>query len=376
MDGVIILSFGLLGYAFFLYPLILRRMARPDAVDSVQHPEDQPSVSVLLSVYNEAEVIERKIENFLALEYPPDRLELIIVSDGSGDGTDDLARRAASGHEGMVRLLRQEGRLGKTSALNMAASEARGDILFFTDADSMLKKDCLTMLMRPFADPAVGLAGGRSLYVDDYGRETAGSIYRRYEEMLKQREGDAFGIVGADGAVYAMRKELYSALPPEYINDLLHPVQVVLAGKKAVGVPEALITERSEESDNRTELARQTRMMAQAWLIFGKHARPLLAAGRYGFFWQFISHKVIRWLAVPLMLAGALAAVFSHGFLAQTALWSLGAIALMSALGSKGAGGRLSRAAWLFMLQSAAAMLGLYRLIKGDKFVTWTPRAN
>ncbi len=372
---VLLLCLILPAYAFCGYPLLLALLDRPpakpgrDPVDAT----DPPSISVLLSVYNEQAAIARKIENFLELEYPADKLEMLVVSDGSTDATEDMA---APYLDERVRLLRQDGRRGKTAALNLAASQAGGELLFFTDADAMLRADCLRRLAGAFADPAVGLAGGRSLYLDGNGRETAGSMYRRYEEWIKEREGRLWGIAGADGAVYALRRELYAPLPPECINDLIHPVQAVLAGKKAVAVPGALALEPASESGGGSELARQTRIMAQSWLIALRCTPELLRHRRWGFLWQFFSHKILRWLVLPLLGLAAALALRLPGTLPALTLAGMAALCPAAWLGFRGKGGRLCRAAWLFLVQSLAAMLGLFRLARGDRFVTWTPKGQ
>ncbi|MDL2274589.1 glycosyltransferase [Desulfosarcina sp. OttesenSCG-928-G10] len=363
------LSAILLIYPLFLYPLLLALPwgRRRSAVRS--HFAEVPHVSMLLSVFNEKDVIAQKINNFLALDYPLDRLELIIVSDGSDDGTDDIVGALASER---IRLLRQEGRGGKTLALNRAAKEARGDILFFTDADSMLKNDCITQLTAFFADPDVGLVSGRSVYVGNDGRETTGSLYRRYEEWLKEREGRRYGIAGADGAVYALRKELYRPLPSDIINDLVHPIQVVLAGKRALAHPDALVCEPGEEGN--AEFSRQTRIMAQSWHVFLHYVYALVKEKRHGFLWQFISHKILRWIALPLLFVFAISALALPGVIPGFGL--SGAIVGFVLAGFGNRAGTAGRVCRLFVLQSAAGIYGLFRLWRGASFVTWKPRQN
>ena len=379
MTVLLIFSLGLLAYALAGYPLALRLLSGRKGAKSEAFPplsadfSALPPVSMLLSVYNEDTIIDRKLDNFLRLAYPRDRLELIVVSDGSTDTTDAIVRGR---NEPGVLLLRQEGRLGKSSALNLAAQHARGDLLFFTDADSMLRPDCLARIARPFADPMVGLAGGRSLYLDEHGRETVGGLYRRYEEWIKEKEGRLAGIVGADGAVYAMRRELFTPLDPACINDFLHPIQVILAGSKAVAVPDALIAEAGVHEGSRAELARQTRIMAQSWLIALRYVPVLLRNRRWGFLWQFVSHKILRWLILPLLSLCAVSALATPGLIPALVLAGLAGLSAFSWLGARGRGGWGGKAAWLVMVQSLAAMRGLFSLTRGERFVTWTPKGQ
>lgn len=378
MSAIFWCSIFMLVYPLAVYPAILGVLSVIGimAGGGKSRKKDGPaahSVSMVLSVYNEAATIKEKISNFLALDYPADKLELIVVSDGSDDGTDELVAACACPR---VKLLRQEGRLGKTSALNLAVASAKGDLLFFTDADSMLAADCMTRITAPFADAETGLVSGRSIYHDADGRENEGSLYRRYEEWQKEREGRLFGIAGADGAVYAMRRELYSPLPPEYINDLLHPVQTVLAGKKALTRPDAVVFEPGMNPEGGAEFIRQTRIMAQSWLIFLKMFPALARKRRWGYLWQLTSHKLLRWLSFVFILTAMLTAPALPLWLSGLFFAGLFIFAVAAILGARGSGGLPGRLVWLFSLQGLAALNGLYRLARGEQFVTWQPRGS
>ena len=366
-----------LAYPLLVYPLLLDICCRyRGRKNSCQSNADTPlpTVSILLSVYNETATIQAKIDNFLALDYPADRLELLIVSDGSDDGTDAIV---VANESGRIRLLRQEGRLGKTAALNLAAGQATGDIIFFTDADSMLASNAVTLLVRPLLASGIGLTSGRSVYLDAQGNETAGSFYRRYEEWQKNREGQLWGIPGADGAAYAMKKALYTPLPPRYINDLLHPVQMILAGQQAITLPEALVYEAATENSPITEFSRQTRIMAQSWRIFCSQLFPLVRARKWGFIWQFVSHKTLRWLGLPAMLLlGVTSVCLLPASLPLLALLGLATICLCAWLGLKGKADLPGRICLLFILQGLAALNGLWHCIRGNTFTTWKPRGK
>ncbi len=384
MNVLLIACLFLLAYPLFIYPpllALLSRTGRKRTIEARTADPFTPAVSVLLSVYNEEAALPEKLRNFAGLDYPADCLEFLVVSDGSTDGTDDLVRRPASHPNARnVRLLRQEGRAGKTAALNLAAAQARGEILVFTDADALFAPDSLRRLIEPFRDPAVGLTSGRSIYLDAAGRESAGSFYRRFEEWLKEKEGRLFGIAGADGAIYALRADLYASLPPAYINDFIHPFQTALAGRRSLAVPAARAIEPAPEAGAAAELARQTRIMAQSWRICLDFCGALLRARRFGFFWQIVSHKILRWIALPLLvlvaLLSLLSALFQTGILAALSLAGCVVFALAAGLGAFDLGGLLGRAAWLFLIQAAAAMSGLARLRRGEAFITWRPRGN
>ncbi len=378
MTALFWISVFLLVYPLILYPLclmLLQRIRPFFAPQPTDNHEDLPFVSILLSVFNEEDVIEEKVENFLALDYPQDKLELLIISDQSTDSTEEcILRHAPLGSvlAQRIRLLRQEERAGKTKALNRAALEARGDIFFFTDADSMLHADALRRIVAPFSNTQVGLVSGRSVYRDEHGQESTGSAYRRYEEWLKEYEGQLHGIAGADGAIYAMRKELYQALPHKIINDLVHPIQAVLAGKKALAMPSALVSEPAEDDAN--AFARQTRIMAQSWHVFFSYMLPLAQAKQWGFLWQFFSHKILRWLTLVWLFLLGFSALLATGIWPALGLLGLGALLVAAALGEKAKTiGRICR---LFLVQGAAGLYGLIRLLKGEAFVTWNPKGK
>ncbi len=367
----------LLVYPLVIYPfvlIILQKINKYNSPHIHQLEENLPFVSILLSAYNEEKVIADKLNNFLELDYPKDKLEFIIISDESTDETDAIIKTYIEKENHTIeriRLIRQEPREGKTTALNKASTEAKGEILFFTDADSMLHKNAMRKIVSPFVDPNVGLVSGRSVYRDDNGNETAGSVYRQYEEWLKNYEGLLFGIAGADGGIYAMRKELYTKLPTKIINDLAHPIQVILANKKALAKTDAIISEPAEDDSN--AFARQTRIMTQSWYVFFTYFKPLLENKCYGFLWQFFTHKILRWLAIVWLVFFTISAFFAEGIF--PILGILGVIALITCayLGEKAKiFGRISR---LFMLQSLAGIYGLIRLWQGEMFVTWNPKS-
>jgi cellulose synthase/poly-beta-1,6-N-acetylglucosamine synthase-like glycosyltransferase len=329
----------------------------------------------VLSVYNEEAVIRDKIGNFRAIEYPPNRLEFLIISDGCEDRTEEIIRDLL---DDRIRLLVQEQRGGKTRALNRGAAEARGEILVFTDANSMFDHDAIRKLVRHFGDQSVGLVSGRSLYLDSANQaEQAGGGYRAYEEWIKELESRTGSIAGADGAIYALRRDLYEPLLPQQINDFIHPVQVVLKGYRAISDPGSICREVVDEKYG-DELRRQTRIMAQSWLIYLSQIGPLLGRGRFWYAWQLTSHKFLRWLTLPFLLAllGAGLTLFRDGAIYAIVCAAVALGSLLALVGAIGRGGRIARFAYLFFLLHAAALYGFFRLVSGNQYTTWNPRTN
>jgi cellulose synthase/poly-beta-1,6-N-acetylglucosamine synthase-like glycosyltransferase len=217
------LTLGLLLYSYAVYPLVLVCLParRPESAEASEGEWRWPSVSVLVSVYNEEKVIAAKVANFLACHYDGPS-EILIVSDGSTDHTTDVIRPLASDR---VKLLVKDRREGKGVAMNFAVAHTRGTILVFTDANAFFGPDALSELVGPFRDPKIGLVTGWTVYTGG----PTGSMYERYERSLKQLESRSGVVAGADGAIYAMRKSLWREHPPELINDFLHPMVVALA---------------------------------------------------------------------------------------------------------------------------------------------------
>jgi cellulose synthase/poly-beta-1,6-N-acetylglucosamine synthase-like glycosyltransferase len=365
-------SLAVLLYAFVGYPVLVRIGAAVWGKKILRDQSSVPRISVLLSVYNEESVIGQKIENFLALDYPEDRIDLLVISDGCTDQTEEIVRSCATTR---VRLFIQEERGGKTLALNRGALEATGEILVFTDANSMFRPESIRKLVAPFADATVGLVSGRSIYVDSVGNETLGGVYRRYEEWIKEGESRLFSIVGADGAIYALRRDVFEPLKPEFINDLLHPIQVVSKGLKAVSEPWAVVVEAAED-DGEAELKRQTRIMAQSWHVCLRHLGGIIREGQYGYAWQVVSHKILRWIALPMLGGLGLSAFFGlFDFFPTLSFTGLFCLIVFAWMGAKGKGG-IARVAWVFVVLHWAALVGLYKFIVGENFVIWEPRTS
>ena len=296
-----------LGYIYAGYPLLCALLARvlgrrPLAAATVQD-EDLPRVSVITAAFNEAAHIGATITNKLAQDYPRDRLEVLVVSDASEDRTDKIVAGFAA--EG-VRLLRQEPRAGKTSALNLGVPETTGDIVVFADANSLYAPNALRELVAPFADPEVGYVTGRMVYRAADGSLTgeACSAYMRYENQLRAWETQLGSIVGVDGGVDAVRRELYVAMSPDQLPDFVLPLSVREGGRRVIYTPRALLYEEALASA-RDEFRMRVRVSLRAWHAL-RDKSALFNPLRYGLFaWQLFSHKLLRYLA-PVFQLGAL----------------------------------------------------------------------
>jgi hypothetical protein len=369
------LAVALLFYTWIGYPLLLRllgaRRRRPGARAAAR-----PSLSVVVAAFNEAQWILRKIDGTLAQRYPARRLEVIVVSDGSTDGTDALVSRHP---DPRVRLVRQEPRAGKSAALNRGVAAARGDVLVFTDANALFGPDALARLAAPFADPRVGMVSGQGLYAAAGGDARAvASGYVRYEALIRKGESALGFQASADGAIYALRRSLYRELRAIEVNDFLHPIQAALEGYESRFDPDAYTVE-PPSSGGGQEFRRHVRIVAQGMHLLRRWLPPLVAARRWRAVWMLVSHRALRWTTMPA-LATALAAnvaLLDHGAFYGASLAGQAAFYALALAGcaAEHAGRGLGRLAlpYYFCLVTAAGVAGFARFLRGGVQAVWAP---
>lgn len=367
-------SILLLAYPYLIYPLILRCVTCSKVPFPVPNGDSLlPAVSLILSVYNEEKVIDAKIDNFIALDYPSDRIEFLIVSDGSTDQTDQLVMNR---QQKSIQLIRQ-GREGKTAALNRAVEQSNADILVFTDANTFFAHDAVLKLIAPFGDSTVGLVSGLVLPL---GSETGEGLFGRFETYLKRRESALGLIAGADGAIYAIRRSLYTSLAPRIINDFIHPMQTAIAGYRSVLANDAIAYEESEDDPER-EFFRQKRMVNQAFAIVVEMFPMLVSSGQYGLVWVLLSHKLMRWFHVPLMVMFVICSIWL-AFITGLPVMLLPAV-LYITIGAVGKYFPATRKRlpfidllYKFQLVHLAYLFGIIESIQGHSAVVWNPRGG
>jgi cellulose synthase/poly-beta-1,6-N-acetylglucosamine synthase-like glycosyltransferase len=363
-------------YAYFGYPATLALATRRKVVER-RTEGALPTVSVIVAAFNEEACVGRKLLNLLRHDYPDAQMEVIVVSDGSTDRTDAIV---ASITDPRVRLLRQPERAGKNLALNRGVAVAHGDILVFTDANAMLAPGALRRLVAPFTDPAVGLVTGQGLYgeMGDDTPRVVSNAYVRYESFLKRREAALGFVAAADGALYAMRRDLYRSLPPNWVHDLFHPIDVALRGRLARFEPGAFTVEPPSPDAGR-EFQRHVRIIAQGFVVFLAHAPRLLRAGRLKELWMLASHRALRWTSAVFLLVALgtnVALVDDHALYAGT----MAAQVLFYGLAAAGAVAerlairvRLMALPYYFCVVSAAGVGGFVRFLAGSGHTTWQP---
>jgi cellulose synthase/poly-beta-1,6-N-acetylglucosamine synthase-like glycosyltransferase len=374
VGSLILALYPLLGYPL-LIGLLGRLRPRP-----VGRQPCSPSVTVLVPAYNEAECIAQTLENLLQQRYPTERLQIIVVSDGSDDGTDDIVRRyAARG----VQLLRREPRRGKAAGLNAAMHQARGDVIVFSDANARFAPDAVALLAENFADPRVGYATGQLNVLHRAGNETGegASRYIRYENWLRLSESRAGSVIGVNGGVDAMRRALYRDVPDDQITDFVLPLQVIAAGYRVVYDPRARSSEEANEelgSEFRMRVRVALRALRGLWYmrrVLNPLVYPLAA-------FCVISHKLLRYLTFLFLIAAfvtsALLATRSSAF---RLLWELQVVALgLAALGLlRGLPSSVRRFTGLasyFLVSNAAFAVATLRFLRGESMATWRPRGG
>jgi cellulose synthase/poly-beta-1,6-N-acetylglucosamine synthase-like glycosyltransferase len=299
----------LIFHTYVGYPLLLHVIVLFTSRERQTDEHYLPAVSMLVAAYDEEAIIEEKLKNFHALDYPRDRLQILIGSDGSGDRTNEIVQKYA---DDKIRLIPFPQRRGKAAVLNDIAGMAQGDILVFSDANSMYSADAIRRLVWFFVDGHVGGVCGRLRLVNADGQLEADGerLYWDYENHLKYLEGKIKTVFGANGAIYAIRRELFSALPTQnvVIDDFLIPMRIVRAGYEVVYEKEALVWECTSP-DVRSEFQRKVRIGAGNFHGV-REILPLLNPLRGFVAFGLWSHKIIRWI-VPFLLI----VVFSANFL-------------------------------------------------------------
>jgi cellulose synthase/poly-beta-1,6-N-acetylglucosamine synthase-like glycosyltransferase len=371
---------AVLAYTYAGFPLlVLARAAvrpRPYRTGDVR-----PPVSVLIAAHNEATAIGPKLESVLAAAYPGGRREVIVASDGSDDGTEEVVRRYEDRGVRLVALPR----VGKAAALNRAIAVATGEVLVFTDANSALEPDAVTALVRPFADPTVGGVAGDQRYRrrGDEAAVTGGERrYWDFDRLLKVAESRAGNAISATGALYAVRRELVGEVPEGVTDDFATSTGVIAAGARLVFAPDAVAWEPVAASGE-VEFGRKVRVMTRG-LRGVLVRRELLDVRRHGFYAvQLASHKVLRRLmVVPLaVLAVASPALWRRGRLyrlatvGQVLFYGAGAAGLLAgSSGRRRARGRLLAIPAFFCLVNAASVKACWNLVTGRRIDRWEPQ--
>lgn len=366
-----------IGYVYVGYPLLLTLLASMKRRHTKNGNGYRPKVTIIVAAHNEEKVIAKKMENILALEYPKGRLNAIIVSDGSTDRTAEIVRRREGNG---IRLITQHERLGKTACQNLAAEAADGEILVFSDANAIYRRDTITKLVQHFSEDHVGCVCGELRYKND-STSNAGDgeeLYWRYERFLKEKESRLSSLIGVNGSVYAIRRDCYVPLDDGLISDLVEPLLIYMKGFRIVYEKEA-ISEEDSNNHVEDELKRKVRIVTRG--IRGLfYTKSLLNPFKWGIFSiQIISHKLLRWLAPYLLLAVFVSNLFllNQRFFqitfAMQVVFYAGALAGFFLEKKKCIVCKVLTTPLYFTMVNFAALVGWMKVIRKHPMKTWSP---
>jgi glycosyltransferase involved in cell wall biosynthesis len=359
-------------YSYSVYPAVVYILSRL-LVNSWHKRDITPQTTIIISVYNEETVIGEKVKNTLSLGYPEESLEIIVISDGSSDRTNEIVSQFK---DSRLVLKAFPERAGKTACLNRVVPVAKGDIILFTDANSMFPSDMLAKMVGNFSDDQVGLVTGWTKYSIPGETEKAAGIYSRLEMWTKHWESLTSSCVGADGAIFAIRKTLFKPLKDQDINDFVIPLNVISQSKRVVLDPEVYCFEEPS-MDGIREFRRQSRItnrtLRAIWTNLG-----FLNPCSYGLFSFFLlSHKLLRF-SVPFFITGAflinilllnVSNIYIAFFLIQIFLFGLGIADISGKMK-----GKLTNICKFFLITLSAQFIGWIRVFRGFPDTTWTPQ--
>ena len=368
--GVLLLALAV--HPFITYPLSLRLLARlrPRAV---RVGPVQGRVAFCVCAYNEERVIRAKVENMLAAGEAIGGIEVLVYVDGANDRTAEMLREFGN----RIRLVASGVRLGKTHGMNTLVGMTTAEFLVFSDANVSFAPDALPRLLAPFADPSVGCVCGHLVYTQAEGNATAatGSLYWQLEEAIKRMESATGSVMGADGSIFALRRSIHEPPPPDLIDDMYVSLAALCRGHRIVSVADAFAYEEAVSRPGE-EFRRKVRIACQAFNVhraLWPRLRRLSALDLY----KYVSHKLLRWLTIGLLVAGGLcllaAAAVAGAWLVFFALIATGGVGMGLVLTA-----RQGMLATLRDVLSAfvATGIGVVRSWRGDRFQTWNPPAS
>jgi cellulose synthase/poly-beta-1,6-N-acetylglucosamine synthase-like glycosyltransferase len=375
MDYLFWLSIIFIFYVYAGYPAVLLLLGKiinkKSKVNDIN--ENLPFVSFIIAAHNEEKVIGNKLENCLALDYPHEKLEIIVVSDQSNDRTEEIVAGFASEN---IHLLKTERRLGKTGAQNLAVRQATGEILVFSDANALWEKGALKALVAPFAIPGVGYVCGRLRYVNTRDGIVGYSegLYWRYEIFLRKLESATGSITAGNGAIYAVRANNYHYFANDESHDFEFPRHLNTRSLSAVYVEDAIAYEKTGSTTG-DEFKRKTRMMARVWGSIFRHPGALNPFSNGIFYtWKFTSHRLMRYLATVLLCIAfasniilfSTSTIYQVLLLVQTGFYSLALAGAIFQLKPK-----IFYIPFYFCLFNYASMVGMVKSLLGSTPAYW-----
>lgn len=364
-------------YIYFGYPLLLTLWAKLFGAKKIAKQMGfTPSVTFVVPAHNEAAVIGKKLAALKTIEYP--NFDILVSCDGCDDGTVDIATAAV----GAENVIEEKNRKGKTNIINKSAAAARGDIIIFTDASVILKPDVATHLTSYFADPKVGCVGGQLVHLEEGETQTTESVslFRRYENLLRIGESSTGSMIGADGSLFAIRRELFEPWPEYLIDDFSTSVNILTQGYRVVYSPESIGYEAAAKAV-KTEFRRKIRISNRtitACLYLCKKLKTLSLVNIF----KLCSHRILRYssayfmviaLISNLILAVQFPILYGPILGLHLLFYFLSGLAYMEVLTKENTIGKLANTALYFTLANYACAIGVFRALSGKKVTIWRP---
>ncbi|MES2381545.1 MAG: glycosyltransferase family 2 protein [Bacteroidota bacterium] len=372
---IFIVFYSYIGYGIIIYAIV--KIKNAIIAKPVYSATFEPEVTLIVPCFNEADYIEEKIQNSLALNYPKNKLKLIFISDGSSDDTHARIKKYAE-----VLALHEDKRSGKAAAMNRAMKFVQTPIVVFCDANTTLNADAIKELVKHYENDRVGAVTGekRIISTNKEGASTAGEgIYWKYESLLKKLDSDFYSVVGAAGELMSYRTNLYKELPADsLLDDLMQSMQIAIDGHRVIYEKNAWAAETAS-ANVKEELKRKIRISAGAWqsmLRLGKAFNPF---HNFNLFFAFISHRVLRWTLAPfsllilivlnMYLHYALGGLYTYIFLAQILFYSMALLGWY--LENNRIKVKVLFVPYYFFIMNLCVYLGLFRFVKGKQSVSW-----
>jgi len=368
---------GVLGYVYLGYPILVYVLAAYLGRSVKREPGLRLSVTVIVTAYNEQKSIRAKIDNLLGLEYPPQLLDIIVASDASSDATDAIVRSYGSER---VRLVRVEGRQGKTACQNVAVGEARGEVVIFTDATTLIDRGAVMAMVENFGDAQVGCVAGRLVYLpgkDESLTAGGGVSYWRYEVGLRSAESRLGTLIGVSGCFYGVRKRAYRPIDPDTISDFVIAMRMREQRLRTILELRAVCFEETLDRSDQ-ELSMRVRVALRSIGALVGECRFLNPFADLQFAWQLWSHKVLRYVSpyCLIFMFGASVVLVAEplyrvALLTLTALFAAGVAGFMLQFNARRMG--LLGKPYYFLLTNLASLIATLRYLMGKRMTTWNP---
>lgn len=372
-----ILFYSYLGYGVVLYLLVKFKRTKTNKAITRSDDEFTPLVTVLIAAYNEKDYIEKKIDNTLALDYPKDKINYLIVTDGSDDGTEEIVKAFPQ-----IQLLHQAERKGKIAAVHRAMAFVKTPFIIFTDANTMLNPEAVKSIVRHYKDDSVGAVAGEKRILNKAKDAASGAgegFYWKYESALKKWDSELYSVVGAAGELFSIRSSVYEAVPKDtIIEDFYMTLRIAQKGYRVIYEPEAYAVETASASV-KEELKRKIRI-ANGGIQAIIRLKELLNPFKYGILsFQYISHRVLRWTIAPaalpvLFLLNIYLAFYSSSFYIVTLILQISfylSVLLGQVLESRKIKIKVFFIPFYFFIMNYAVYIGFIRYLKGTQSVLW-----